>query len=95
MAASALGNLNANMSQTAMAWTAFFLAEDLSQLLILFRKAVNGESLPRIVHADESISNWDYNAKMPLTKHAGIHGAVEISKGCGRNCQFCTPNDAA
>jgi radical SAM superfamily enzyme YgiQ (UPF0313 family) len=57
----------------------------------IFRRAVNGESLPRIVHADESTSNWDYNAKMPLTKHAGIHGAVEISKGCGRNCQFCTP----
>ena len=57
----------------------------------VFRKAVNGEALPRIVHADESISNWDYNSKMPLTKHAGIHGAVEISKGCGRNCQFCTP----
>ena len=57
----------------------------------VFQKAINGETLPRIVHADESISNWDYNAKMPLTKHAGIHGAVEISKGCGRNCQFCTP----
>ena len=28
---------------------------------------------------------------MPLTKHVAIHGAVEISKGCGRNCQFCTP----
>jgi radical SAM superfamily enzyme YgiQ (UPF0313 family) len=57
----------------------------------VFRKAVNGETLPHIVKADESISNWDYNAIMPLTKHAGIHGAVEISKGCGRNCQFCTP----
>ena len=57
----------------------------------IFKKAVNGEPLPRIVKADESISNWDYNAKMPLTKHVGIHGAVEISKGCGRNCQFCTP----
>ncbi|MGD0449552.1 MAG: radical SAM protein [Candidatus Bathyarchaeia archaeon] len=57
----------------------------------IFKKAVNGEALPRIVKADESISNWDYNTIMPLTKHAGIHGAVEISKGCGRNCQFCTP----
>lgn len=57
----------------------------------VFKKAVNGEALPRIVKADESISNWDYNAIMPLTKHAAIHGSVEISKGCGRNCQFCTP----
>lgn len=57
----------------------------------VFRKAVNGEALPRLVKADESLQNWDYNALMPLTKHAAIHGAVEISKGCGRNCQFCTP----
>jgi radical SAM superfamily enzyme YgiQ (UPF0313 family) len=27
----------------------------------------------------------------PLINHSAIHGAVEISKGCGRNCQFCTP----
>ena len=60
-------------------------------IIEVFKKAISGETLPHIVHADESISNWDYNSKMPLTKHAGIHGAVEISKGCGRNCQFCTP----
>ena len=57
----------------------------------VFRKAVAGEALQRIVKADESLQNWDYNALMPITKHAAIHGAVEISKGCGRNCQFCTP----
>jgi radical SAM superfamily enzyme YgiQ (UPF0313 family) len=28
---------------------------------------------------------------MPLIRNVAIHGAVEISKGCGRNCQFCTP----
>jgi len=61
------------------------------QIVNVFKMAVNGEPLPRIVKADESISNWDYNAKMPLSRHAAIHGAVEISKGCGRNCQFCTP----
>jgi radical SAM superfamily enzyme YgiQ (UPF0313 family) len=57
----------------------------------IFKKAVNGEALPRIAKADESLSTWDYNVQMPLTKHSAIHGAVEISKGCGRNCQFCTP----
>ncbi len=57
----------------------------------LFKKAVNGEALPRLAKADESLDNWNYNEEMPLSKHVAIHGAVEISKGCGRNCQFCTP----
>jgi radical SAM superfamily enzyme YgiQ (UPF0313 family) len=56
----------------------------------VFKKAVNGEALQRVVRTDEDLSKWDY-AMMPLAKHAAIHGAVEISKGCGRNCQFCTP----
>jgi radical SAM superfamily enzyme YgiQ (UPF0313 family) len=56
----------------------------------VFKKLINGKFVPRVVHADESLRNWDYNT-MPLVKHAAIHGAVEISKGCGRNCQFCTP----
>ncbi len=57
----------------------------------LFKKAVNGEPIPRIAKADESLDNWNYNEEMPITKQVAIHGAVEISKGCGRNCQFCTP----
>ena len=59
-------------------------------IIEVFKKAVNGEALPRVVRADDSLPIWDC-ATMPLTKHAAIHGAVEISKGCGRNCQFCTP----
>jgi radical SAM superfamily enzyme YgiQ (UPF0313 family) len=59
-------------------------------IIDVFKKLVNGESVPRVVRADESLRNWDYST-MPLAKHAAIHGAVEISKGCGRNCQFCTP----
>jgi len=57
----------------------------------LFKKAVSGEQIPRIAKADESLDNWDYNQEMPVTQNVAIHGAVEISKGCGRNCQFCTP----
>jgi radical SAM superfamily enzyme YgiQ (UPF0313 family) len=60
-------------------------------ILELFKKAVSGEPIPRIAKADESLSNWNYNQEMPLTKNVAVHGAVEISKGCGRNCQFCTP----
>src|SRR3989337_309690 len=61
-----------------------------SPIIDVFKKLVNGESVPRVVRADESLRSWDYGT-MPLAKHAAIHGAVEISKGCGRNCQFCTP----
>ena len=57
----------------------------------LFKKALNGEELPRIAKADESLDNWNYNQEMPLNKNVALHGAVEISKGCGRNCMFCTP----
>jgi radical SAM superfamily enzyme YgiQ (UPF0313 family) len=53
----------------------------------IFRKAVNGEPLPRVVRAHSDIEN----DKVPMIKHAAIHGCVEISRGCGRNCQFCTP----
>jgi radical SAM superfamily enzyme YgiQ (UPF0313 family) len=53
----------------------------------IFQKAVNGEPLPRVVHVKKSVEN----ESVPTIKHAAIHGCVEISRGCGRNCQFCTP----
>jgi radical SAM superfamily enzyme YgiQ (UPF0313 family) len=56
----------------------------------IFRKAVNGEPLPSVIRAEESPNNSNY-CDTPLMRHAAIHGAIEISKGCGRNCQFCTP----
>lgn len=52
-----------------------------------FRKATNGDPLPRVVRA----TNASRENLLPTIRHAAIHGAVEISRGCGRNCQFCTP----
>ncbi len=52
----------------------------------VFRKAVAGEPLPQRMRSPAKPDE-----EFPLIKHAAIHGAVEISKGCGRNCQFCTP----
>jgi radical SAM superfamily enzyme YgiQ (UPF0313 family) len=59
-------------------------------IIDVFKKAINGSSLPHLIRTDDSCGSWDYTT-IPKTKHAAIHGAVEISKGCGRNCQFCTP----
>lgn len=52
----------------------------------MFKKAVAGEQLPQKIR-----SPMAQDEEEPLIKHAAIHGAIEISKGCGRNCQFCTP----
>jgi len=53
----------------------------------LFVKAVKGEHLSQVVHVNTSPKDEE----IPPVKHAAIHGCVEISRGCGRNCQFCTP----
>ncbi len=55
----------------------------------LFRKAINGEELPKIVHGD--IVPVD---KIPTIKNATVNGLVEISRGCGRGCRFCNPTMA-
>ncbi len=55
-------------------------------VLEAFQKAVAGEALPQRIRSPSKVDE-----EYPEIRHAAIHGAVEISKGCGRNCQFCTP----
>jgi radical SAM superfamily enzyme YgiQ (UPF0313 family) len=64
-----------------------FIGQSEEAITEIFRKAVNGDSLPRVVRIQEKTGH----AQVPLIRHAAIHGCVEISRGCGRNCQFCTP----
>jgi radical SAM superfamily enzyme YgiQ (UPF0313 family) len=52
----------------------------------LFKSILAGEQFPRIVTGKEP--NVE---EIPNIIGATIHGLVEISRGCGRGCSFCTP----
>lgn len=53
---------------------------------LLFKKAVNGEELPRIVYGD--VVSED---EVPTIERPSIQGIVEVARGCGRGCDFCVP----
>jgi radical SAM superfamily enzyme YgiQ (UPF0313 family) len=53
----------------------------------LFDRAVRGEKLP------EKVRSMPINTdKIPLIKNPSSSGIVEITRGCGRGCQFCSPD---
>lgn len=52
----------------------------------LFWRAVRGEELPELVE----IKSPGIDA-IPSIRKPSVNGLVEISRGCGRNCQFCVP----
>ncbi len=53
----------------------------------MFKSILEGEKLPRIIKGKEP-----YADEIPNILGATIHGLVEISRGCGRGCSFCTPD---
>ncbi len=52
----------------------------------LFKRALDGESLPEVVHG-QIVETPD----IPLIADVTIDGIVEIARGCGRGCAFCVP----
>jgi radical SAM superfamily enzyme YgiQ (UPF0313 family) len=53
----------------------------------LFRDALEGRALPQIVSGGTVPVD-----RIPVIKGPTINGTVEISRGCGRGCEFCSPN---
>ena len=52
----------------------------------LFKKAIAGEELPRVVKGGRPDL-----ADIPHIEHRSTYGLVEIMRGCGRMCKFCSP----
>ncbi|MEJ2272014.1 MAG: radical SAM protein [Candidatus Bathyarchaeota archaeon] len=52
----------------------------------IFRKALNGEKLPRLVECRSPNSKEIFPIVNP-----SLFGTVEITRGCGRGCKFCSP----
>lgn len=54
-------------------------------VLPLFESAIRGEAVPRkVVGSSPSID------AIPRTRNRSIFGVVEVTRGCGRGCQFCS-----
>jgi len=54
--------------------------------LEIFRKALNGEELPRVVKIEPPDPK-----EISCIVNPSIFGTVEITRGCGRGCKFCSP----
>lgn len=56
----------------------------------LFRRIIEGDpALPRIVKIPKEMQpSVD---EIPVVRHRSTFGVVEITRGCGRGCQFCSP----
>ncbi len=65
-----------------------FHGEGEAELIPVVKKILAGKKLPKYINAKRP----DYNkTKMPIIKNAASYGMVEITRGCGRGCAFCTP----
>lgn len=54
----------------------------------LFKKAIAGEPLEKEVHGSKVPIEF-----IPRIQNAASYGVVEITRGCGRGCQFCSPTN--
>jgi radical SAM superfamily enzyme YgiQ (UPF0313 family) len=56
----------------------------------LFKRMIEGDpSLPRIVKIPKEMQ--PPVDEIPVVRHRSTFGVVEITRGCGRGCQFCSP----
>lgn len=52
----------------------------------IFVKALKGEKLAKVITCEPSRLE-----DVPIIRSPALYGAAEITRGCGRNCAFCSP----
>jgi radical SAM superfamily enzyme YgiQ (UPF0313 family) len=66
--------------------TSILMGECENVILPTFRKAIAGEDLPRVIKGGKPRLE-----DIPKIRHRSTYGLVEIMRGCGRMCKFCSP----
>lgn len=62
------------------------LGESETTVVDVFSKLMQNKKIPPIIQSKSPPEESIIPIRQPV-----IHGGVEISRGCGRNCQFCSP----
>lgn len=65
-----------------------FQGEGEEDLISVFKKILDNEPVPAYFVAQKPDRK-----KIPPITHAACYGMVEITRGCGRGCQFCSPTN--
>jgi len=84
------GSWQINEAGTQKKWgiDILFQGEAEEDLVSVFKKMMNNEPVPSYFVAQKP-----NRKKIPPITHAACYGMVEITRGCGRGCQFCSPTN--
>jgi radical SAM superfamily enzyme YgiQ (UPF0313 family) len=78
--------INDAQMQQQLGIDSLFYGDGQQEIIEVFSKALNTMPLPTIIE-----SKKQNNETTSHIKHAACYGMVEIMRGCGRGCQFCSP----
>ena len=73
-------------AQGKFAIDVLFQGEGEEDVVRIFNQLLRGEDVPHYVTATKPKEEH-----VPLIKKAASYGMVEITRGCGRGCEFCSP----
>ena len=64
-----------------------FQGEGEEEMVPVVEKVLKGERMDKYYHVSKSPDR----TKVPQIRKPALYGAVEITRGCGRGCAFCSP----